>query len=307
MKRFLARFVAILAVIILSTPLCKLAYAQIGFSVQPSHIDLELEPGESQVAEVRLENKSNQFIEVKAEAKDFAYDKKGKLELLSPEDGKYFNGCAGWVCFKEISRKIGPRESAQFRFRARAPKKVKGGLYQTYLIFSTFSKKSNVRVVGEIASLLKIKVPGGNNSKVPNVVKKGKLVSFKSRKWNFGSSVPFVITFENRGNVELKAGAIIEIRDGKGRLVEQISLPKKNIKANQQEIWTKDWKAPAILGRYRAIARIDENLEKSLTKTNEFWVIKWQLISTIVLLVIGAIIFGVFIFPKLKIERKTKE
>lgn len=310
MKQFVATFSVLLSVLMVVFSSCTKAHAQMGFSVWPPHVELELRPGEKHNAEVYIENETLQTIAIKVEAMDFAYDEKGNLELLSSEDEKDFNGCSQWICLKEASKEVAPGKTEQFQFQVKAPEKAIGGSYRTYLIFSTSSKKrDNIKIVGEIASLLKVRVQGNGDSsdtKALTVCKKGKFVSFRNPRFNFGQSVPFVLTFENLGNVRLVVNASIKIQNNNNRLVERIELPTKRIQAHERYTWSENWKPPRAIGQYTAEALIDAGLEKDFTGTKRFWVIKWQLILTIAVLVMAIVAFGLFVFTRLVITKRVE-
>ena len=310
MKTFPAKSAVLFSVVLLSMALCRQAQAQLGFSVLSPHIDLELEAGGSRTAQAKVENKTGQTMTIEAAAKDFAHDKNGNLQLLNPDEGKYFNGCASWVSFEKTSKQVAPGKIEEFQFKVRVPKKARTGTYRTYLIFSTVSTEDgSVRVIGEIAALLKIEVQGGGksskNAKVPIVIREGKLLFLDHGRLNFGNSIPFAIKLENAGNVGLDTKATIEIRNEKNNLVERIDLPGKNVKADAQQIWEKNWEPRSLFGRYRAVARVDANLEKPLTESREFWVINKWLLLILALLGVGVGVFAVLVLPRLKITRRT--
>lgn len=306
MKQFAARFALLIYATFIVFALCKQADAQVGFAVRPPHIGMKLQPGDSISGDVEVENKSSKPVKIKAEAKDFAYDSKGNLEFLSPEEGEKFSGCANWILIKENYQEIGPGEVEQFKFEVHVPKRAKSDSYRTYLVFSTSSKKEkNVTVVGEVASLLNIDIrgAGSQSKKIPDIIKKGKLVYFNSVGLSIFSPVSFELAFHNSGNVGLKTDAEIEIQNMKGRFIDKIELPSRTINAGSENVWKMDWVPQGLFGKYKAIARISMVSGEYWTKEYTFWVIKWQLLVYLAVLIVFVITLVRFSVKRLKVVR----
>lgn len=288
--------------------LCQLTQAQTNLSISPPQVRLEAEPCETVGTEIKVVNRGDRGTRIKAQVQDFTYDKKGSLELLNTEEGKRFHGCGRWVLFEKPYQRITAGKTTVFKVEVKVPKNTKPAVYQTYLTFSSASRgEGNVKVAGQVASLLQVRVSSGELQSMPPVIKRGKIVSLRAGKYNLSGVVPFVIEFRNVGNVSLKTKANIEIRNEKNFVLDKIVFPKATIKAGKSKIWAKDWKNPVLFGKHTAVAEVDANLGKPWKKATKFWIVSWKLILAVCLGLIGIVTLGILGFTRLRIIKREQK
>ncbi|MDI6822445.1 MAG: hypothetical protein QMD66_06275 [Actinomycetota bacterium] len=275
-----------IALICFSLVVPSIAEATMQFAVSPSRINLTLKPGEKGHKDIKIINMSEAKITIAASTMDFVRDERGNIQRLTPEEAEKFGGCGSWISFSKSLLLVPPGQTSNVSITARVPADAKPGTYSTYLIFGTPEAKvrpDTVKVIGQIASLLRVTVPG-QRVEFPKMQKQGRLITFEVPRWNLGRSVTFKTKFKNTGNIHLDVEQNIEIRDKNGKVVARLKPIKKMILPGKTETLSNEtlsntFRGIPVFGKFEVVVTIEAGLDKPLVRRAEFWVIPGKLIA----------------------------
>jgi len=280
------------------------------FVVGPGKIELEIEPGRTKTAEIKVTNRMGDTRLFKLEIEDFtgSRDPRQTVVLLGGERGPY--SLKDFISFSEETFELKDGERATIPVTVSLPTDVEpGGLFGSVLV-STISKRADGSVgnsaspiVSRIGALFFVKVPGDVNED-------GRLVSLEIAKRNFltdsdAESVTFRLLFENNGSTYLNPYGEINVNNMLGETVGTVIIDPWFAMPDSLRLREVSWDKPFLFGRYTATAQINRGYDDIIDTTSvSFWVIPWRLALGVVL---GAaiVIFGLrFILTRFEFRRK---
>ncbi len=160
-----------------------------------------------------------------------------------------------------------------------------------------------VNIITRVASLLFVRVAG-------ETVESGFLKDFYPAK-NFYEAGPvnFKIMYENTGNVHVNPYGVIEVKDMLGRLVDTREVEPWFVMPKSDRVRDIKWNSNYLIGRYTATLSLnrgyqtkDQNMID--TKTINFWVVPWKIISIGMIGLILVIWFFVWIFSHIEWKKR---
>ncbi len=282
------------------------------FVVGPGKIEIDIEPGQSQVINLTVSNRLGTDRVFSIGEEDFvgSDDPAQTVVLLGDDRGPYslkdYIQAATTTILIPHGKRI--RVPVQISIPADAQP---GGLYGSLVVGTVSKSTSNSDsdgavavspVITRIGTLFFIRVAG-------DVRPEGKLEGFslsgkKSLLWD-NSPVRFDLLFRNTGNVHIDPAGTIVVTNMMGSPVGNLEIDPWFAMPQSLRFRQVEWTPPFMFGRYVAEATIVRGYGSTTdTMRLVFWVIPWKVIL-IILFVISALIGGYkFIRSKFKIVRK---
>ncbi len=268
--------------------------------VSPTKMVFLIPAGEREVATSEIIYTGEKPTKVKVSAVDFMRDDSGKLLPLDPDESELFGGCSSWITFPRSIFHVVNSKTSKVYVNIRVPERTKPGTCATYLLFKPYvdaEGEAIIRVLSQVASLVKVMVPGDNGKVpalgIPKVHKQGRILYFRIPEYNFGKPI-FRTSFNNNGNVHLNAEHHITIYNRRGKAIAYLASPRKTIKPGTTELFTVKWKNPPLLGKFRATGIVDIGLSLPLEVKENFWIFSTKLIVPITLLIVASILYPIF-------------
>ncbi len=297
--------------------------AESTMKITPSIIEDLIEPGDIIAKQIRVANYSEKELTMYAYIMDFkAAGEMGKAELIVPntEKGNYISS---WLDITSEPLVFLPGEEKAISFTINVPQEIGPGGYYGAIVFGTEPPK--IRLKGEekgaavsisqqTASLILLQVAG-------DVDERAEIQEFRVDKqlYQIPFNVNFLTKIRNLGNVHIKPGGIIEVRNMLGKKVAVITVndSRGNILPNSSRIFQNSWREDFGFGRYEASLAISFGTSaqkggegrKTLAVKTYFWVFPMKIIISAVLsIVITILLFVVFLkFYKRRAIKKAME
>jgi hypothetical protein len=275
--------------------------------VYPVKLEIPVEPGESRIARISVENTAPLPARILVYARDFTRDEQGNYTFYEPGERELARSAAGWLVLPLREFELGPAQSVVVEVVLSAPENPEpGGHYA--LVFIEAEPLPGVEnaptgpyILGKarVGVLLMSTVAG-------EIDRKGELTYFSAPKINFNRHVPLNIIFENQGNVHIDLAGMITIRNWQGGdavvlpVAERTSLPFSALEFGE------NWENPPLLGYFSATARIVSRDGEEWVESRSFWVFPLQ--ETAYLLALIAVLAGAwFLFIRkfrFRLERR---
>ncbi|MEI6690377.1 MAG: hypothetical protein WCL07_01370 [bacterium] len=250
--------------------------------ISPPSQEANADPGATITIKAKVRNSGGQPTNIKVRLEDFtASGAEGQVALIN-------NGDQSLSSYTKLSRdnfSLQPGESQEITATIKLPKNTAGGKYGAF-VFSSLggaTDPGSAAVSQEVASLFLIKVSG-------DVVEDLQLGGFFVPSFLEFGPVPFLLQFNNMGNVHLKPYGLVNVRDVFGNSVKDIVVKgETNVfpKASRQMHITLDNKF--LCGPYTAHALINYGSKnQTLSLTTRFFVfpIRIALIALLLVFVI---------------------
>ncbi len=193
-----------------------------GIGLQPTTVEMTIEPGERQRQIVNLGNvHTEKTISLTIGLADWTLDDNGQIQLAPP--GEREDSASEWVRFSPAFVTLKPGESEQIIIDMSAPMRTeREGDFRFAMIASTIlpesrSGQSGVWKKYQIASLFYLTMGAGNSQ--PEITSTGLVMG------DDGSQT-IDITFENTGNAHARLRGEVEISGDSGKTVK---LPINNL------------------------------------------------------------------------------
>lgn len=286
------------------------AYAEAGqaFSISPPLIELQADPGQTLNTTIKFTNISDGELVIKTQFNDFGpKNETGEPDIIfeDVENSKY--SLRQWIA-SPAPFKIKAHETKSIDFPISIPKNAEpGGHYAVIRFTGTAPEQTGngVSLTASIGTLVLLQVSGDIQEKaaIEEYFSAGVLETQKGFKVGDRSGffkkgpLMFVERIENVGNVHLKPTGIIEVKNILGRTVETLrvngnptdkqdepkSILPQSIRRFEQPL-DKTW----MFGRYTAkLTLVYGQGQQTLTATVTFWVIPFDLILAVLVIVVG--------------------
>lgn len=279
------------------------------FVVGPGKFDLSLAPGQSEVVEVMVTNRTGTVKEFSFTAEDMAGSSNLEMPtvLLGDDRGPYTIKDFLVVPYENFLIEPGQRVSVPVTVTMPADAEP-GGRYGALLVQTasqrddSASRGASTAVVSRIAVLFFVSTPG-------ELDRSGSFVDFTTVPDTFYFSegpIDFGILYENTGTVHTNPAGEISITNMFGQSVGYIEVLPWSTLPQSLRLREVTWERETLLGRYTAEARVylgyDDIIE---TKTLTFWVVDWKLLLTLTLVVVLLFLFVRYIARNFTFTRRT--
>lgn len=261
-------------------------------SVSPPSYELSANPGNEITNTIRVNNPTNQQLEVSVSIRNFtALGEEGQVDLTE-QDTTY--SLARWITVSPESSAIQPQATREFTYTIRVPANAEPGGRFGSIVFKTSAKplegQSGVSIGQEVGSLVFLRISG-------DVQEKSSIAGFKSvNTVNQYKPVGFEVRVRNEGNVHVRPTGTITITNMFGKKVATVPLDARNVLPDAVRNMTAEWKGgnKLIFGRYTATASVVYGSDNRIvTASTTFWGFPYMIALVIlgVLLLLG---FGIY-------------
>lgn len=303
-------FVTLLAAV---SFLGNIAFAQVSqtISVSPTLFDMKVAKEQSWQSEIRVTNVNDYDITVYPQVVNFApLGETGRGDFIPVfEEETQGKTLAEWIHLPPAGITISRQETKTISFNVSVPKDAApGGHYAAILIGTkppVNNGSSEVQTAQFVTTLFFLRVDG-------DISERGTIREFTTAKNLIAKpEAEFLLRFENEGNVHLQPQGDITIYNMWGQERGRIPINQQthfgNVLPNSIRQFTFSWNGEYSLldiGRYKAIATLGygQDIKNFVTSATYFWIIPWQQIL-IVLLVISFLIWFVSFAVRLYVKR----
>lgn len=258
-----------------------------GIKITPFIFDLDFEKGGSYTGTIDITNTTNSPVNLALSIQDFIpAGRHGETRFLPANENtdEHFS-LVDWVhIIKQPDFLLGPQSTTTTQFRIEAPIDADEGTHYGGIIFSfhdTAIEGGNT-IIQSLGAILIANIGHANAT--------GRITNFSTPRHLYTqANIPFVMSFQNQGNVRVSPKGKIEIKNMFGSTVglayinkdAQISLPQT----------TRDFESvfshKFMLGRYTAHLTLyfgNPKLEAQSTRT--FWVVPWKFLVECIITII---------------------
>lgn len=256
------------------------------FVVGPGKNELSLDPGQNQIREISILNRSNQDLTFTVRVEDFTSSDPNQATIKFTGDQANPNPATKWL-IPEISKfTLKSKEKMTLPIMVKISEvATPGGLYGAVLVSAqpdSTASGNQVKTTASLASLFFVRVKG-------NVNEVGQLINFSSSKyWYEKGPITLSYSFKNTGNIYLNPHGDITITDWSGKQIyQQPILPyfvMPGVLRQQQETW----QSPVGWGFYRATINLSRGYGNYIDRRSANLVLlpAWSLYVGALLLVI---------------------
>lgn len=280
------------------------------FVVGPGKQEIFLEPGGTQVVEIKVTNRTGEIHTFEMKVEDFSgsRDLTSTVKLFGSERGPY--SLRDYITVEQPRFTLGHAERARVLVTISIPPDAEpGGLYGSVLTQITSKTvegatgSAGAAIISRIGTLFFVRVPG-------EVTEDGSLEEFSigpdDRKFLAGDPVNFHILFENNGSVHLNPYGLITIKNILGDTVGEREVEPWFVLPDSLRLREVEWSRPLLVGRYTATAQINRGYDDIIDEsTISFWVLPWKLILLIVAILAVLILLIYFVMSRFEIRKKN--
>ena len=226
------RYIFILFIIFLISPIKIYAQGTGGINVNPAFIDVEVEdPLERKVFQITYKNNGTDIIELEIFPVDFTQtDERGTIGFLGREAGSYQYSLSSFLSFETNSVILDPGETKSINTTVSNRKDLSPGGHYSAIVGRIVPNESTTsatttKIAPAVSSLVYLVKKGGESYNL----------SLKDVDWPkypvvFNIPSTLVLTFQNEGNVHLTPFGTILVKDMLGREVFKGSLNNSSFK-----------------------------------------------------------------------------
>jgi len=283
-----------------------------GLQLSPISYEVEANPGESFVKEIKITNVSDKKLKTDISAEDFiAGGEKGEPKILvGEEEGSSKWSLRHWIRFNQAQLELDKKETKSFYFNIKIPEDAEPGGHYGVVRFTYSTPQtgdSGVALSGSIGCLVLVKVKG-------DVKETGEIVEFYPAKFlesglkktTFFEKGPvdFELRFKNTGNVHYKPKGTIEITTLLSRKYK-IAFDERNVLPDSIRKFDTQWKEAPSFGRFTAQATMEYGDKNVSSKSDKivFYIFPWKIG------IIASIIFvalSILIWRQITLSRKIR-
>lgn len=246
-----------------------------GISISPLTFELTVNPGDVLVNKLKVYNPTDNTVAIKMEVEDFiAYGELGEVRIESEETKTY--SLKRWVRTDPETFTLGPKEQKFVDFIITVPENAEPGGHYGSVLATTAGVIgpgiTGTAVAQKVGSLVLLTLSG-------EVQESLRVKEFSAPKFSEYGPIPFIIRFENAGTVHVRPMGFVTIADWRGKKVDDIEFPQKNVIPGAvrkvEASWDKKW----LVGRYTATlvgSYGTENIPLSPSVIT-FWVFPWKI------------------------------
>lgn len=280
--------------------------------VGPGKTEVWLSPGDSFSKEILISNRSGMDKIFKIDVEDFQASQNADqtLQFLGNESSPY--SLKNYVKPETSEIILHHGERLRLPVAISIPKDAEpGGLYGAVMVSAFNVEKESaqieggqagttMKVVTRVASLFFVRIKG-------EVVEGGILQNLTTGKQFYEQGpVVFKITSQNTGNVHLSPYGIVEVKNMLGAKIDQVEIDPWFVMPKSSRTREIKWNTNFLLGRYTATLSMNRGYDDIIdTKTVNFWVIPWKMVSIILIGLILIIWFFVWVASHFELKKKN--
>lgn len=278
-----------------------------GMRVSPVTTNLTINPGESQIVTVNVQNVTNKTATFQVIINDFtANDESGKPALLL-NPGQYAPVHSLKQFIAPISNiTLGAGQTKEIKVDITIPKGTSGGGYYGAVRFApaTVNQQNNVTLTSSVASLILVRVPGNFKEQLnlASLDVRGGENGSPSVLFTTNSNLYAVVRFQNVGDVQEQPFGKLLLKNGNNQLASyEINEPTQgNVLPDSIRRFDIKLDKVGLFGKYTIYGNFGYGTNGQLLSGQAtFYVIPLPAILA-ALVLIGIILFLVFAFPRLK-------
>jgi len=291
-------------------------------------LELEVEPGQTQPAVVKIYNETDQNLFLVPSVEKFkAGNETGQPVYLPPEKNDEF---LNWFKLSQDSILLKPKQAAIVPFTVVVPPEAIPGGYYAVIFWENQPEptqgKSAVNIKSKVGTLIFLKVKG-------ELVEQGELLEFKTQSENnyfWHLPINFVVRFNNSGNIHLQPTGTIELKNWLGQKeILPVNKELRNIlpqsirrfeiiwgqAAGSQNIIWQFWENLKAELNHFAFGRYTASLNLTYGSTNQqvitqelsFYLIPVSSIITLIIIIFVLIVLIRINFWVKRLKRETKK
>ena len=265
------------------------AQQSVGFSISPPTFELTANPGDSIENTIKVENPSDNPINVVVDRRNFtAIGEEGAVGLT--EEETTFS-IASWMSVSPVEDVIPAKSQKSFTYRINVPLNAEPGGHFGSVVFrirEAGAGQGGATVSQELGALVLLRVAGATTEKA-------QLESFKAvRSFYESGPVEFEVRTKNLGNVHVKPRGYVVVSNIFGKTVSRVEIEPKNILPDAIRKSTAVWDKKFLFGKYNAVATLSYGPNnETITATTTFigFPLKIFLVIAGILIIIGFILY----------------
>ncbi len=262
-------------------------------TISPPISELNLKPSQSANGIINISNNSKEDLFFTSRARDFIVeDDKGTPIMLDPDTLSNKYSASSWIAIdppaggKSFTVKPGERKPIQYTINV--PKDARpGGHYASILFTSTPQNNSALQnsasVQTEIGSLISIVIAGP-------IVKNAVVSKFLANSFQEYGPVKIDSQITNQSDIHISPQGTITITDMLNRTIDSQILPIKRIFPQAKKNYENSFGTKLMIGRFKAVLNATYADNLPLQASFYFWIIPWEIIAIIILLIITLIL-----------------
>ncbi len=262
------------------------------FALTPGKFDFTIKPGKEKSKYITIVNRTGETHKFSVETQDFhgTRDPSDPLNFLDNVDSPW--SAREWLTPELETFTLRHGERAKFEVKVKVPKDARiGGHYAAVFITTSrpeekIDNDNYIPIKSRLGALFLIIIPG-------KVVESGDIKSFNTTKATYYKGpINTDIVFQNDGNIHLKPGGQILIRNQWGLVVDKLKVEQWTVlpDAVRKTMATWDDKPLLRIGKYSAeviLSYGEKEKQFSMAKTT-FWVLPLNLIFGSSLLILAS-------------------
>jgi len=273
------------------------------FVVIPPKLELTAEPGEVIQSAIRLQNQTENEVNIYVGMSDFIVrDMSGTVELVDPETAGEW-ALSQWLSFTPTTLTIPAGEQGSVSITISVPEDaLPGGRYASVYFSESGLVEEGQTITGvamEIRSLVLLRIAGP-------ITEEAIVRRFQAPRFSEYGPINFTTELANLGNFHISPVGAIGIKNILGKTVATMDLEQRNIFPGASQLYTNTWDKKWLFGRYKATLTATYGEQSlPLTATIFFWVWPWK-ITLAVIIVIILIILLIFLIKYIKKRKELK-
>ncbi len=272
-------------------------------TVIPPQVEIEVAPGKSATADLKVRNDSQETQVLNAKVLDFIVNNdEGTPVILEDYQPDNRWSASSWIQISPTQIKLEPGETKAVRLIVLAPSTaLPGGHYATVLYSpdksTSLQNGSGSSVDPRAGTLISITVPG-------DIKEDARVTKFSLPSFLEYGPVNILTSITNLSDIHIKPLGNISIKNWLGKKIASLPLKNTNIfpytSRDFENVFNKKW----LFGRYQAQLNASYGTTgQALIATAYLWVIPWKLL--LALLIVTVLI--ITITKLLKDKKKKKE
>lgn len=279
-----------------------------GMQVSPVTTNLTMNPGESQVVGVNIVNVTNAPETLQVAINDFTADGESGAPALLLNPGQYAPVHSLKRFVEPIANiSLSPHEQRTVKVLITIPKGTSGGGYYGAVRFApaAANQANNVSLTSSVASLILVRVTGNFKEQLnlASIDVRGGIDGSPSVLFTSSKNLVAAIRFQNVGDVQEQPFGKLDVRQG-GKIISSYEIntgtPRANVLPSSVRRFNVTLTKVGWLGKYTVYGNFGYGTNGQLVSgQTTFYVIPWVALLG-ALLLLGAAVFFIGVFPKLK-------
>lgn len=278
------------------------------FEITPALTQLDVDPGDQQVFEITIYNRSQTSQAIRTYTRNFS-PKGIEGELTFADDNTMSYAAASWLHLSQTELVIPAQEQETITVQLIVPPQAEpGGKYASIMFEQVLQggnsglRDSQVQVATRMSSLVFLTVSGdvveagqvlaaNPNGQCSNVVCGLSAPSFVDK-----GPVNFQFIFSNTGNVHVRPRGYIRITQF-GREVAKLTVDDRAVLPSSQRRFEVQWQRSLLAGPYQAELHLTYGSNNyTLTESANLWALPWQ--GVLLVAILGLVAAGLLVSRK---------